>query len=78
MFSTPYISSFTGGQVIIPVGARAFQIDCLSGIAYVGGALMLAGGSLSWAAPDEKVILGATLAAGTTGAVNRLNVFYTT
>ncbi len=78
MFSTPHISSFTGDQVIIPVGTRAFQINCISGVAYVGGALLLAGDSLSWTAPDAKVLLGSTLAAGTTGAVNKLNVFYTT
>ena len=73
---TTYFSSFTGSQVIIPVGTRAFSVAVVSGSAYIGGALYLGGQSVSWNSVDSKVLLGATIAVGGTGSANRVTVFY--
>lgn len=78
MFSTPYFSSFTGGQTIIPVGARGFTIKCVSGVAYAAGVPLFPNDVFSWTAPDSKNLLGSTIAVGTTGAANRVTVLYTT
>jgi hypothetical protein len=78
MFSNPVFASFTGSQVIVPVGTRAFSFNVVSGTAFVNGSLYVAGQALSWAAPDSKVILGQPIAIGTTGSLNRVTVFYST
>lgn len=76
MFTTPSFSSFTGSQVIIPVGTRAFDISVVSGSAYIGGRLYLAGARVTWTSPDAKVILGDSFAVGTTGSANYVTAFW--
>jgi hypothetical protein len=71
----PVFQSFTG-QVIIPIGARAFDINVVSGSAVVNGALYLAGSTIRWTAPGDKTILGGSIAVGCSGAANKTTVFY--
>lgn len=82
MFSNPSFSVITGSQVIIPVGARGFTIDVMSGIGYVNTTPVMAGDTFSWTAPDSKNLLGQPIVVGATGSTGtysaRVTVFYTT
>lgn len=79
MLSTPTFSTLLGtGQVIIPVGARAFNVSVMSGQATVGGTVYVAPYGVDWTAADSKLYLGGTIAVGTTGVNNRTAVFWTT
>lgn len=79
MTSIPNFSSILGtGQVIIPVGVRAFDVAVMSGQATVGGAVYVAPYGVDWTAADSKLYLGGTIAVGTTGVNNRTAVFWTT
>lgn len=79
MFVTP---TFTGifqntGSVIIPAGTRAFNINVVSGFAYVNDALYVAGSVIPYSAADSKCLLGSPIVVGVTGfGPNRTTVFY--
>ncbi len=74
---TPITSSITHtGQVIVPAGTRAFQINVISGWATVGGTVYPAGTQIDYTSADSKAILGVPLAVGATGVGYRSAVFY--
>ena len=77
MFSSPTFSAFTNtGVLTVPVGARAFSINILSGQATVNAIVVPQGWTQSWYSPDAKVILGASISVGATGLGNRATLFY--
>ena len=78
-YSLPTFYSTSSGQTTIPIGARAFSIQVVSGSAYANGTLLLASSNpLTWGSPDSKILLGTPgVTVGTTGAANRVVVFHT-
>lgn len=66
------------GQVLIPVGSRAFSINVMSGSATVAGVGYIAGQTVNWTAADSRLYLGGSVAVGATGVNNRTAVFWTT
>ena len=70
-------SILQSGQVVIPVGARSFDIQCVSGSVRVNNTLLLAGKGLAMTMPDSRVELGTPIVVGISGLLNYTTVFYT-
>lgn len=70
MIFTPTFGTITSGQVIIPGGTRAFDINVVSGYAYINGVLVNQGVNFKVGFGDSKLIMSpeASFAVGTTGA----------
>lgn len=70
MTFTPTFGTITSGQVIIPGGTKAFDINVVSGYAYVNGVLVNQGVNFKVGFGDSKLLLApdAAFAVGTTGA----------
>ena len=76
MLATPIFSTIITGQTIIPVGTRTFSINVISGSAVANDVLLNQGTVWSYQAADSKVLLGSSIAVGTTGFSNRVTILY--
>lgn len=70
MTFTPIFGTITSGQVIIPGGTKAFDINVVSGYAFINGVLVNQGVNFKAGFGDSKMLLApdASFAVGTTGA----------
>lgn len=78
MFTRPFIVSgcSQSGVVTIPIGARCWGINVVSGSTFINGFPCAAGYSVNISLPDSKNLLGTPIVVSGAGAGSSTNVFW--